>query len=303
MKNNRYSIQNYRRLIRRDGQVNRVERVGGSPWRFKDLYHGLITLSWMQFFSFIFALYFLTNTGFAIAYLLGGDCLVNAKHGSFQDAFFFSVQTLATIGYGAIYPGTMYANILVTLEAFVGLLGVAIVTGLAFARFSQPTAKVLFSNVAVIAPYNGVLTLMYRTANQRNNQIIEAQQMATIVRNEVSQEGESLRRFYDLKLVRSQTPIFSLTWTVMHVIDENSPLYGMSVEDFFQQEAEIIISLTGLDETVSQTIHARHSFIADEILWNYKFVDILSTTPDGRGMINYTRFHDVIPLLNSTGKG
>jgi inward rectifier potassium channel len=122
--------------------------------------------------------------------------------------------------------------------------------------------------------------------------------MATIVRNEVSQEGESLRRFYDLKLVRSQTPIFALTWTVMHVIDETSPLYGMTSEDFFQQEAEIIISLTGLDETVSQTIHARHSFIADEIWWNYKFVDILSTTPDGIRMINYTRFHDVIPLLN-----
>jgi inward rectifier potassium channel len=298
MKKSRYYTRNYGRLIRRDGQVNRVERVGGSTWRFKDLYHWLITLSWMQFFSLIFALYFFTNTGFAIAYLFGGDCLVNAKHGSFQDAFFFSVQTLATIGYGAIYPGTMYANILVTLEAFVGLLGVAIVTGLAFARFSQPTAKVLFSNIAVIAPYNGVLTLMYRTANQRNNQIIEAQQIATIVRNEVSQEGESLRRFYDLKLVRSQTPIFALTWTVMHVIDENSPLYGMTFEDFFQQEAEIIISLTGLDETVSQTIHARHSFIADEILWNYKFVDILSTTPDGRRRIDYTRFHDVIPLLN-----
>lgn len=298
MKKNRYSLRNNRRLIRRDGQVNPVERVGGSPWNFNDLYHSLITLSWSQFFTLIFALYFLTNTGFAIAYLLGGNCLLNAKPGSFQDAFFFSVQTLATIGYGAISPGTIYANILVTLEAFVGLLGVAIVTGLAFARFSQPTAKVLFSNVAIIAPYNGVLTLMYRAANQRNNQIIEAQQIATIVRNEVSLEGESFRRFYELKFVRSQTPIFALPWTVMHVIDETSPLYGMTYEDFLTQEAEIIITLTGLDETVSQTIHARHSFIADEILWNYKFVDIFSTTHEGIRMINYTRFHDVIPLLN-----
>lgn len=203
---------------------------------------------------------------------------------------------MATIGYGALYPRTPYANWVVAIEALFGLLGVAIVTGLAFARFSRPTARVMFSRVAVIAPHNGVLTLMYRTANQRYNQILEAQQRVTLVRNEITAEGNFMRRFYDLQLLRSQTPLFALTWTVMHPLDENSPLYGLTAEMLVSQEVEILVTFTGLDETVSQTIHARHSYIPEEILWNMRFVDILSRTPDGQRFIDYTRFHEVTPL-------
>jgi inward rectifier potassium channel len=277
------------RLVSRKGQFTlNVVRL--------DLYHWLLTLSWPGFFTLISLLYLITNSLFALAYLAGGDCIANARPGSFQDAFYFSVQTMATIGYGAMYPRTDYANIIVAIQALFGLWGVAMITGLAFARFSKPTARVIFSRVAVIAPFNGVPTLMYRTANQRFNQILEAQQRATLIRDEVTIEGEVMRRFYDLELLRSQSPIFALTWTVMHPIDENSPLYKLTAKDLVEQQAEIVITLTGIDETVSQTIHARHSFVASEILWNLRFVDIISRTPEGKRVVDYTRFHEVKPL-------
>ncbi|MEZ2239886.1 ion channel [Microcoleus sp.] len=282
------------RLVSRKGQFAlNVVRLGLPRLHFADLYHGLLTLSWPRFFILISLLYVLTNSLFALAYLAGGNCIANARPGSFQDAFYFSVQTMATIGYGSMYPRTDYANTIVAVQAFFALWGVAMVTGLAFSRFSKPTARVVFSRVAVIAPFNGVQTLMYRTANQRFNQILEAQQRATLIRDEVTSDGDYMRRFYDLTLVRSQSPIFALTWTVMHVIDENSPLYKLSAKDLSEQQAEIVITLTGIDETVSQTIHARHSFVASEILWNMKFVDIISRTPEGKRVVDYTRFHDV----------
>lgn len=228
--------------------------------------------------------------------MAGGNCLENARPGSFLDAFFFSVQTMATIGYGAVYPRTLYANIIVTTEVLVGLLGFAMATGLMFAKFSRPTARVLFSSVATVAPFNGMATLMFRVANERRNQILEAQVQANLVRNEVTKEGQSMRRFHDLNLVRNRTPIFSLTWTVMHTIDETSPLYGATVDSLAEAQAEIVITLTGIDETVSQTIHTRHSFPTQKILWNMRFVDILSRTQDGRVSVDYNHFHDVVHI-------
>ncbi|NER52105.1 MAG: ATP-sensitive inward rectifier potassium channel 10, partial [Symploca sp. SIO1A3] len=219
--------------------------------------------------------------------------LENASPGSFADAFFFSVQTMASIGYGVMHPRTDYANFIVTIEALVGLMALAMSTGLMFARFSLPTAKVIFSNVAVITPYNGVPTLIFRTANKRRNRILEAQVGVSLLRDEITKEGDFMRRFYDLKLVRNQTPIFALTWTVMHTIDESSPLYGATPESLVDNNSEIVMILTGLDETVSQTIHARHSYIESEIFWNHRFVDIFSRTRNGRPLIDYTRFHDV----------
>lgn len=285
------------RLVSRKGQFTlNIVKLGVPRLHFADLYHRLLTLSWPQFFILISLSYVMTNSLFALAYLAGGDCIANARPGSFKDAFYFSVQTMATIGYGAMYPRTDYANTIVAIEAFFGLWGVAMVTGLAFSRFSRPTARVIFSRVAVIAPFNGVPTLMYRTGNQRFNQILEAQQRATLIRDEVTSEGEFMRRFYDLQLMRSQSPIFALTWTVMHTIDESSPLYQVTAKDLIECQAEIVITLTGIDETVSQTINARHSFVASEIIWNMRFVDIIDRQPDGKRVVDYTRFHDVKPI-------
>ena len=214
------------RLVYRKGQFTlNIVKLGVPRVHLADLYHRLLALSSPQFFILISLSYVMTNSLFALAYLAGGDCIANARPGSFKDTFYFSVQTMATIGYGAMYPRTDYANTIVAIQALFGLWGVAMVTGLAFSRFSRPTARVIFSRIATIAPFNGVPTLMYRTGNQRFNQILEAQQRATLIRDEVTSEGEFMRRFYDLQLMRSRSPIFALTWTVMHSINESSPLY------------------------------------------------------------------------------
>jgi len=273
-----------------------IVRKGISHSHWRDPYHLLLTLSWPKFLAVTVASYVVSNALFALLYLAQADSIKNAHPGSFLDAFFFSVQTMATIGYGAMYPQTDYANLLVSLEALVGLLGVAMATGLMFARFSRPTAKVLFSRVAVIAPHNGLPTLMLRVANERRNQILEAQIGLSFVRDEVTLEGHFIRRFYDLKLVRSQTRIFALSWMVMHVIDENSPLYGETLESLAQANADIVATLTGIDETVSQTVHARRYYLTEEILWNMRFVDIFLKKPHGRRLLDLTRFHEIEPV-------
>lgn len=272
-----------------------IIRKGISHSHWRDPYHVLLTIDWPRFIGLTIVSYVAINTLFALLYLAQENSIKNARPGSFFDAFFFSIQTMATIGYGAMYPQTNYANILVSIEAFVGLIGVALCTGLAFARFSRPTAKVLFSRVAVITPHNGVPTLIFRVANERRNQIIEAQLGVSLLRNEVTTEGEYIRRFYDLQLVRSQTRNFSLTWTAMHRIDESSPLYGETPESIAETETDMTVTLIGFDETVAQTVHARHYYLAEEILWNMRFVEIFSRKRDGRRVIDYSRFHDVIP--------
>jgi len=271
-----------------------VVRVGLPKSSWSDNYHLLLTISWWGFLGLTCLIYIAANCLFALAYIAGGDCIKNATPGSFMDYFSFSVQTMATIGYGAMYPQTLYANMIVAIEALVGLLGVAMATGLMFARFARPTARVMFSRTVVVNSHNGVPTLMFRAANERLNQILEARMGAVLVRNETTAEGEFIRRFYDLKFTRNQSPIFAITWTAMHQIDESSPLYDMTLEALCEQEVEIVITLTGIDETFAQTVHARHSYIWQEIQWNAKFVDIVSRLPDGRRRIDYDRFHDTV---------
>lgn len=271
------------------------EIVGVGAWYnyWRDPYHLLLTIPWPGFFLLICLFYLAINTLFAFAYLLGGDCIANAQPGSFADAFFFSVQTLASIGYGAMYPKTTYANIIVTIEAIIGVVGIALMTGLAFARFSRPTARVLFSNVAVITTYDNLPTLMFRTANQRRNILIEAQMRVYLIRDEISAEGHFMRRIHNLNLLRNQTPNFMLTWSAMHIIDETSPLYGMTAESLIKTHSLLLVSLTGVDETVNQVVHARHTYTANQILYNAEFVDIIYHTSDGHRYVDYNHFHDV----------
>ncbi|OUL29095.1 ATP-sensitive inward rectifier potassium channel 10 [Nostoc sp. T09] len=279
----------------RDGQFH-IVGLGAwySYWR--DPYHLLLTIPWTGFLLLAAVGYIATNAIFALAYLAGGNCIENARPGSFFDVFFFSVQTLASIGYGALYPKTLYANIVVTIEAMAGLMGIAVTTGLAFARFSRPTARVLFSRVAVITPHDGEPTLMFRTANQRRNLILEAQMRVYMMRDEMTLEGDYIRRIYDLKLRRNQSPSFTLTWLAMHTIDEYSPLFGMTAESLVQSNTTLVISVSGIDETVAQVVHARHTYGATQILWNYQFVNIMHDTEDGNRYIDYQSFHDVLSL-------
>ncbi|MEO0869194.1 MAG: ion channel, partial [Cyanobacteria bacterium J06642_11] len=245
--------------------------------------------------------YLLVNGLFALAYGLDAGAIENMRSGHFQDLFFFSVQTMASIGYGAMYPTSTYTHSLVVIEAIFGLFFTAVTTGLVFARFSLPTARILYSSVAVIAPFNGVPTLMFRTANERRNYILEAQLWVTLVRDEITEEGEHIRRFHDLPLVRSHTPVFSLSWTAMHPITSDSPFYGETPETLREGRAEVIVTLTGLDETLSQPIHARHSFCDYDIYWNHKFIDIISTNDMGRSVIDYNHFHSIEPLKIQSG--
>jgi inward rectifier potassium channel len=198
---------------------------------------------------------------------------------------------MATIGYGKMSPVGIAANTLVTVEALAGFCFIAVMTGIIFTKFSRPTARLLFSDVAVVCPYNGVPHLMLRLANERGNRIVDANVHLTLLRLETSHEGHKMRRFHDMRLARSHVPILQLTWTVMHPLDEKSPLYNMKPEMLKESDAEIIISLTGLDETLSQTIHARYSYLAEEILYGYTFEDIMRRLDDRRMEINYSRFH------------
>ena len=284
------------RILIQDG---RFELQGLGAWYsyWRDPYHLMLTVPWPGFLLLIALAYIGINGLFALAYLIGGDSIANARPGSFSDAFFFSVQTFASIGYGAMTPKTFYANILVTFEAWVELLGLAVITGLVFARFSRPTARVLFCEVAVIAPYQGIPTLMFRAANQRRNQVLEAQMLVYLMIDEISAEGHRMRRIYDLNLTRNRTPSFVLTWTAMHPIDEQSPLYGISQESLLQAKATFSVSLSGIDETVNQTIYARHIYAAQDIRENYRLVDIFHETPEGHREIDYTKFHDVVPVI------
>jgi inward rectifier potassium channel len=227
-------------------------------------------------------------------YLAGGDCISGARPGEFSDAFFFSVQTLATIGYGAMSPRTGYAHLLVTVEAFAGTLFVAVVTGLVFSKFSRPTSRVMWSDKAIISVRDGVRSLMFRVANIRANQIVEAQVRVALARNEKTKEGESVRRFYDLKLVRERNVMFVLTWTVIHPITPDSPLFGMDQAQLTETMAQLVCSLIGIDETFSQTVHARHGYFASDIVWNQRFADILRDE-NGERLVDYAKFNDLLP--------
>jgi inward rectifier potassium channel len=279
---------------RRKKRVAPVEViVERGDWRF-DFYHRMLTISWSSLFLSLAIAYFAFNLVFAALYLAQSDAIANSRPGSFADAFFFSVQTMATIGYGEMRPATLYANILVAVEVLLGMTGLAVASGLVFARFSRPTARVMFTKVAVIARHNGLPSLMFRAANQRHNQILEAQVTVMLLRDEVSEEGVEMRRFHDMAVARARTPMFALTWTVIHPIDELSPLRGQTQESLVRDHAEIVISITGIDETFSHTIHTRHAYSANEIQWNRRFVDILGRNEDGRRRIDYRRFHDTV---------
>jgi inward rectifier potassium channel len=283
------------RLAKRDGKF---EIDGMGNWRsyLDDPYHFMLAIPWSGFFIIVALSYLTINALFAVMYLLGGDCLNGARTGSFIDAFFFSVQTFGSIGYGVISPKTTYANVIVTFEAIASLLTIAVVTGLTFARFSKPTARVVFSKYAVIASYNGIPTLMFRMANQRRNYILEAQTKVYLLRDEMTTEGEFYYRIRQLELLRSRSPSFSLTWTAMHPIDENSPLYGLTPEILEKTHTQLMVSLTGIDDVASYSLNLHHVYAAHEILFNHRLMDIIHKSPNGDRYFHYANFHKVVTI-------
>ncbi|HEY6476812.1 MAG TPA: ion channel [Polyangia bacterium] len=274
-----------------------VKAIGVERAFHKDIYHFVLGRTWPQFFLLVAVVFVLTNMLFAWLFLAEPGAVANIRPGSFEDAFYFSVQTLATIGYGGMYPASRYGHAVVALEAIVGILMVALITGITFTRFARPSARVLFSDKVVISPRDGVPHVMFRMANWRRNRIVEARLGVTLLVTERTREGDVMRRQIDLPLLRDRTNVFFLTWSAMHVVDERSPFHGPDGLDRLRaQQAEIFLALTGLDETIGQTIHVRKQYTLDDIVPNARFADVLSTHQDGRRIIDYRKFHDTVPL-------
>ncbi len=261
-----------------------------------DLYHWLLTVTWVQFAAIGLAAYLASNTVFALLYLIDPHGIAGAKSGDFADVFFFSVETIGTIGYGVLAPRDLYANMVMTAENFFGLSFIAVATGVIFARVSRPTARVMFSKNALITTYDSDQVLMFRAANQRANRVLEAEVTVSVTRDLVSREGKTMRRFDQLNLVRSRSPLFALTWTVLHVIDETSPIHGVTEEILKKASGQILVVLSGMDETFAQRIHARHSYLPSDIAWNKHFADVISEDGEGGRIVDYGRFHELEDL-------
>jgi inward rectifier potassium channel len=269
---------------------------GIAPAVYQDLYHHFMTVSWPRLFGTIAALFLGFDFLFGCLYRLVPGCIANLNPPGFAGAFFFSVETLATVGYGDMHPQSLYGHTVAMVEMFVGLMMLALVTGLMFARFSRPRARFLFARHAVVRPVDGRRTLMFRAANARQNVVQEASAQLRMVRDEVTLEGLRLRRITDLALVRSSQPAFSIGWTIMHVIDESSPLARESEESLGRSRASLILSVSGTDETTGHVLIAREEYPSAAILWNKAFRDVLEVTPEGAVHIDYTKFHDVEEL-------
>ena len=291
------SKETHRRLLNRDGTFN-VRRHGLGWFTAISPYQAMLGISWLKFHSIVIAAYLLTNLLFAFGYLLcGKGALVGSDAGNFgthfMRAFSFSVETLSTIGYGHLSPESFAANVLVTAEALVGLMGFAIVTGLLFSRFSRPSLSVRFSDNALVTPYRDITAFVFRIVNLRKSEIIELGARVVLSRIEEEADGSSARRFYNLDLERSKVPFFPLSWTVTHPIDEGSPLRGWDEERLIRSEAEFLILLTGIDETFSQTLHARSSYKADEVVFGAKFTRIFEREgPNDPLSLDIRRLHE-----------
>ncbi len=284
------------RLLRRDGSFT-ARRTGFPRFTYLNGYHALLTMTWPRFLGNVVGLYVAINALFAAAYLASGPGALagldsTQMGGRFLRAFFFSVDTFATIGYGNVYPVGALPNWLVALEAILGLLFVALLTGLVFARFSRPTARLMFSDVAVIAPYQGKSAFMFRITNARSNQLMELEAKVLF-----SRLDGTVRRYDQLRLERTRVVFFPLSWTVVHPIDETSPLHGCTREDLEQTDAEFSILMSGVDETFSQTVHARSSYKPQEIVFGARFMNIYNpVAPDGTVSIDVSRLSDIEPV-------
>ena len=278
------------------GALAGIVTRGRHTYFHEDFYHSVLTWRWWQFFTFVAVAFLGLNAVFALLYSLQAGSIANSD-GSLEDAFYFSVQTFATIGYGGMMPATRFAHLVVTVEAISGILSVALITGLTFAKFARPTARVLFSEKIIIGRRNGVPHLMLRMANWRRNMVVEAQLRVLVLVDETTAEGEKLRRPVEVKLVRDRNPMFILSWTAMHTIDETSLFHGPDALDRLRaQRADIVVTFSGLDETIGQSIMARYRYTLDDIVFGARFRDVLSLQEDGTRLLDFSKFHDIETL-------
>ncbi len=289
----------------RSGQFEFV-KLNAKKFDWRDTYHLILTLTWPGFAGLIFGIYLLINLVFAALYMLDAHAVAEMSPGSFADAFFFSVETLATVGYGHMYPESFYGHLITMLEIMVGMFGLAVITGLIFVRFSRPTARMHFSKVAVIAPFDGVPNLMIRVANLRHQAMVEPEFRMLLLRSTVTAEGEDVRRFRSLKLEFDRLIMFPVVLTVRHRIDETSPLFGMTPEDFQQQDIRIVASIVGVDAVIVAPVQSFGDYNHDQIEWNRRFVEIYDQNEEGDWTVDYARIdetEDVAPIQNLAKDG
>lgn len=256
-----------------------------------DISHRCMTASWPGFIGGAAFVFIVFNAFFAVLYWIGDDPISSVPHKAYIDYLYFSIETLSTAGYGDMHPQTHYGHFIAGIELFTGIFSMSLMTGLIFARFSRPSARLLFANHPVITEHDGVPTLMVRLANERHNVIGNATARLWLFKDEVTAEGQEVRRFYELPLTRNENPALALSWTLYHVIDSESPLYGLTAADLEAADVSLVIVVSGYDVVAAQTVHARKPYEHSDIRFGHRYVDVLGTE-DGRVRIDYGRFHD-----------
>jgi inward rectifier potassium channel len=271
-------------------------KINAASRGWRDSYHWVLSLSWPRFALFLFASYLVINLIFATLYVLGRNSIADLTPGSYPEAFFFSVETLATVGYGHNFPATLYGHIIVTIEIFLGMIWLAVITGLIFVRFARPTARILFSNCIVIGPHDGRLSLMFRVANLRHTSMAEAEFRMLYSRDERVAEGEDIRRFYELNVYPKRMTSFPAALTIRHTIDETSPLYGITPEQLAKEDAFFIASTIAFELVMAASVQSQQDYAIEDIHFGERFVDVYEELEDGRLTVDYGRLHETEPV-------
>jgi inward rectifier potassium channel len=280
------------RVVRLGGREIITEGLNLNFWA--DISHRCMTASWPAFIGGAALVFIAFNAVFAVFYWIGDQPISNVPGGAYIDYLYFSIETLSTAGYGDMHPQTHYGHLIATVELFTGIFSMSLMTGLIFARFSRPNARLLFADNPVISSHDGVPTLMIRLANERHNIISNASARLWLFRNGVSVEGQSFRRFYELPLSRNESPALALSWTLYHALDQESPLYGLSADDLAASRATLVVVVSGYDVVAAQAVHAQKSYNHPDIRFGHRYADILGTSEDGRLRIDYGRFHETL---------
>ena len=279
------------RIVRLGGREVIAEGLRLSFWA--DISHRCMTASWPSFIGGAALVFIGFNAVFAVFYWIGDQPISNVQ-GAYIDYLYFSIETLSTAGYGDMHPQTHYGHFVAAVELFTGIFSMSLMTGLIFARFARPNARLLFADHPVISSHDGKPTLMIRLANERHNIIGNASARLWLLKNEMSLEGQSFRRFYELRLVRNEHPALALSWTLYHVIDQESPLYGLDPEALGASAVSLVVVVSGYDVVAAQTVHARKSYDHSEIRFGQRYADILGTSEEGRLRVDYGRFHETL---------
>ncbi len=292
-------VQNHRKRRRREFRVQLGSRetvtTDAARYDWRDPYHAMLALGWRGFLGAVLGYYVAVNAVFGALYLLQPGGVANVPPGAFGQAFFFSVETFATVGYGVMAPQTVYAHLVATAEIFTGLLSSAVITGLLFVRLSRPRPGLFFSRNLTIAPYDGVPMLTARVGNRHSGLVMNVEAGMTLILRHTTLEGLVQWRAHHLPLLRARTHAISLAWTLMHRIDEGSPLHGLTAERLTELEAQLVVALTGTDQTLAAAVHVMQAYEPDELLWGHRFADMVLVDAAGNTRIELARLHDVVP--------